>query len=109
MSIISAIVIFVGLCVGFLIYQSVSLKRKLLNAFNSTFDTATDKPTYLLSWSYGRPSFTITFNSEEDLERAKAEGLTNVFSEKIQNLCRSFGGKTNPFEAELAICYTSKK
>ncbi|MFZ2276617.1 MAG: hypothetical protein WAW39_02415 [Prosthecobacter sp.] len=58
------------------------------------------------SYSYGWPSFTLTFQTEEDLKLAKEAGCISAFKQKIQLFYDHLGGAENPFDADRAVWAT---
>ncbi len=58
------------------------------------------------SYSYGWPSFTLTFSTEEDIKRATEAGCISVFKQKIQLFYDHLGDAENPFDADRAVWAT---
>ena len=101
-----ALYIFIALIVGWLIYRTIYLKRKqrqYQKAFVETFkNSETNLPTLKTGYSYGFPSFVVTFQNEELLKQADSNGLTNSFVNRISQIHSKF----KEFEAERAIFFT---
>ena len=66
-------------------------------------------PTVEISSSYGYPSFQVTFPSNDLLARARHGGQTGLFLVGIQALCKNSGSKRRPFDASVAIWFTSRE
>lgn len=73
------------------------------NAFESFLGT---KPSLLIRNSYGFPQFTITFQSEGDMNLAEADGYLRAFKLGIADLCSHCGSKENPFDVDRAVYST---
>ncbi len=56
--------------------------------------------------SYGFPSFTLTFPTEEALKHAEEAGCVAAFKQSLQLLYAHVGGSDNPFEADRAVWAT---
>ena len=66
------------------------------------------QPTPLLKdgMSYGFPSITLVFSSEDELKQAQESGRIEAFKHTIQLLHKHRGTKRNPFNAECAVWAT---
>lgn len=82
-------------------------KARLLAAFRVAFqDFNFPKPTLQMGTSYGYPTFTITFATEEDLKSAQADGRLGHFKHSISELYGHCGSENNPFDASRAVWAT---
>ena len=66
------------------IVQSRREKARLMVAFRAAFrDLDFPEPTLKTGSSYGYPTFTITFATEEDMKTAQADGRLGIFNYSI--------------------------
>lgn len=77
--------------------------------FTQVFGNLARPPKLKCSRSYGFPQFTVTFETQQDLSRAKSEGLTQHFSNLIEGLCSDSGSPGNQFDVIRAIWFTSEE
>ena len=56
--------------------------------------------------SYGFPSFTLTFPTEDALKRAEELGCISAFKRSLQTLYSHTGSSENPFDADRAVWAT---
>ena len=102
----------VGACllVALLAFGEFALRRRrakrdvALKFIFQDFDGAF--PSVKESSHYGYPSFTITFASKAELDRAEKEGLVARFIGSIQEIYAKCGTRRNPFSAERAVWAT---
>jgi hypothetical protein len=73
------------------------------------FDASLLQPTIEVRFSYGYPSFQVTFLSNDLLTSAKRAGLTRLFLERIQDRCKDRSSKKDPFDASRAVWFTSRE
>lgn len=78
-------------------------------AFTEAFASADGSPQLKIGTAYGFPSFQVTFLTGADVASARARGLTERFAAQIQHLCDDRGFEDRPFDAELAIWFTSQE
>ena len=84
--------------------RSGHFRQKHLVALQDAFsEKDMPVPQFKESYSYGWPSFTLTFQTEEDLRRAKEAGCISAFKQKIQLFYDHLGGAENPFDADRAV------
>ena len=81
-------------------------EQRFRDAFESVFSESTVRPTYEQSYSYGYPSFTVTFPSKTDMQHSDTQRRTKRFKEEIAQCCKDSGSKKYPFDAERAIWFT---
>ena len=82
-------------------------ERLFALAFDHAFESFQKaKPTLQIRNSYGFPHFTITFQSENDMNQAEADGHLNTLKSAITELCNHCGDKRNPFDVERAVYAT---
>ena len=81
-------------------------EQRCRDAFESVFSDSTVRPTYEQGYSYGYPSFTVTFPSKADLQHSETQGRTKRFRDEITQCCEDSGSKKHPFDAERAIWFT---
>ncbi|MBN8458457.1 MAG: hypothetical protein J0M04_11535 [Verrucomicrobia bacterium] len=89
------------------IVHSRKEKARLMVAFRAAF-TDLDYPEPILKTgsSYGYPTFTITFATEDDMKTAQADGLLGIFKRSISELYGHCGSESNPFDASRAVWAT---
>ena len=68
-----------GVWIAYINIREKQHRRAYLSAFEDAFERFGGRaPALEIKSSYGFPAFTITFESEEDLEKAESEGYTNI-------------------------------
>jgi hypothetical protein len=78
--------------------------RILADAFDFAFEGfRASKPDLKKSNSYGFPSFTITFQTEDDMKRSEVEGRLRAFKDSIVALYGHVGSKERPFDVDMAV------
>ncbi len=78
--------------------------RILADAFNSAFERfRASKPDLKKSYSYGFPSFTITFQTEDDMKCAEVDGSLRDFKDSIVALYGHVGTKEQAFDVSVAV------
>lgn len=78
--------------------------RILTDAFDSAFEGfLASKPDLKKSYSYGFPSFTITFQTEDEMKRSEADGSLRAFKDSIVVLYGHVGSKDRPFDVDMAV------
>ena len=96
-----------GVWIAYVNIREKQHRRACLSAFEDAFERFGGRaPALEIKSAYGFPAFTITFESEEDLERAESEGYIRAFKDSIQELCGSFGRSGQPFDADAAVYAT---
>jgi hypothetical protein len=89
------------------IVQSRREKARLMVAFRAAFgDFDYPEPKLKTGTSYGFPTFTLTFATEEGLKAAQAEGRLGTFKYSISDLYGHCGSSSNPFDAARAVWAT---
>ena len=93
----------------FVARQDVKRENELyFSKFDEVFNSfQRPKPTLGIKRGHGFPHFTVTFQSEGDINVAEASGHLNTFKSAINELCSDdYGGKKNPFNIERAVYAT---
>ena len=73
-------------------------------AFRAAFrDFDYPEPKLKTATSYGFPTFTLTFATEEALKAAQTEGRLGAFKYSISELYGHCGSVSNPFDAARAV------
>ena len=98
---------FVIICV-LLLRQGVKRQEKIYSSIlDKTFESfQKPKPTLEIRHGYGFPHFTVTFQSEDDMNVAEASGHLNSFKSTINEICGHYGSKKRPFNVEWAVSVT---
>jgi hypothetical protein len=100
----------VGLIAGWLLVCRIRARRdhrRHLAALSAAFSSSSlPLPRLKSSYSYGYPSFTLTFSSEAELKQAEESGFIAAFKQAIQSLYMHTGRKQNPFDADRAVWAT---
>jgi hypothetical protein len=100
----------IALFTGFMLIVQQAEKRTRAR-YSAAFDQAfasfqRAKPELKMERHYGFPSFTVTFQSEQDMQAAENTGHLNNFKLAIQELCAHRGWKANPFNVDRAVYAT---
>lgn len=89
------------------IVQSRREKARLMVAFKAAFgDFDYPEPKLKTGTSYGFPTFTLTFATEEALKAAQTDGRLGIFKYSISELYGHCGSASNPFHAARAVWAT---
>jgi hypothetical protein len=87
--------------------QAKREKERLMVAFKAAFGDFNGRdPKLKTGSSFGFPTFTLTFASEEDLKTAQVEGRVGLFKYSISELYGHCGSSSNPFDAARAVWAT---
>ncbi len=82
-------------------------KARLMVAFRAAFgDFDYPEPKLKTGTSYGYPTFTLTFATEEGLKAAQTEGRLGIFKYSISELYGHCGSESNPFDPARAVWAT---
>ncbi|MEO7098819.1 MAG: hypothetical protein ABI162_05620 [Luteolibacter sp.] len=82
-------------------------KKRLLCAFEEAFDGFGDSlPTLKNGTSYGFPTFTLKFPTEEALKAAQDGGHLGRFKDSVSELYGHCGSSSRPFDVSLAVWAT---
>jgi len=71
------------------------------------FSRQSYRPEVRAGYTYGIPSFTLRFRSDDEKEHAIANGLTEQFVRKVQALCGNLQARNEAFDAERAVAIYS--
>lgn len=74
--------------------------------FRKIYAAPSPMPRLEIGSSYSYPTFTLTFLSKREREAADEAGLNQSFKHEIDMLCRDYGSKSNPFDADKAVWFT---
>ena len=100
----------IPIVVAILLFQAsrtrAAEQQRYKEVFESVFANSSTKPKYEQEYSYGYPAFTLTFASKAELDEAVSGKITDLFSQRIGEVCRNTGSKKHPFDAERAIWLT---
>lgn len=97
----------VAIWVGVCIVRSRREKARLVVAFRAAFrDLDYPEPTLKTGSSYGFPTFTITFATEDNMKTAQRDGRLGIFKRSISELYGHCGSESNPFDASRAVWET---
>ena len=67
------------------------------------FSEQTYRPEVSAGFTYGTPSFTLKFKTDEEKQHAITNGLTKQFLNNIQELYSHLRSREEAFNAELAV------
>jgi hypothetical protein len=73
------------------------------NYVTEIFSKQSYRPEVIASTTYGIPSFTLKFKTDDEKEHAASNGLTDMFIKKIQKLCGHLRPRGEEFDAEYAV------
>lgn len=97
------VTIWAGVCV----VQNKRKKSRLNVAFKTAFgDFDYPEPKLKIGTSYGFPTFTLTFATEEFLKAAQKEGRLGIFKYSISELYGHCGSASDPFDPARAVWAT---
>jgi hypothetical protein len=99
-----------GLICGWLLFGQTRLRRERRrhrDALNAAFAPSGHPSPHLKEgWSYGFPTFTLTFPSATELRQAVESGCLAAFKQAIQSLYGHTGCKQIPFDADCVVWAT---
>ena len=72
------------------------------------FYTQSYRPKVSSGFTYGIPSFTLKFRSDNEKQHAISNGLTEQFIQKIQELCGHLTPRDETFDAVRAVAIYSE-
>jgi hypothetical protein len=101
-------VVFIIICILILRQRAKKQEKLCLAILDKTFESfQRPKPTLKILRGHGFPHFTVTFQSEDDMNVAQASGHLNKFKSEINELCgHYYDGKKKPFNVEWAVYAT---
>jgi len=103
------IVALVGITI--VVFQTKRERKNQKNAAEqyvvSIFSEQSYRPEITTGSSYGIPTFSLKFKTDEEKQHAITNGLTDQFLRKIQDLCGHLRPRGEKFEANLAVHFYS--
>lgn len=109
-------IIVIALIVGglaILLIRSKQEQRKQQSIVESyvtdIFSTETYRPEVSAGYTYGIPSFTLKFKTNEEKQHAVSSGLTKQFENKIQELYGHLTPRDEKFDAKRAVSIYSEE
>jgi hypothetical protein len=100
-------IVFVAICLLVLWHDAKKKKILYSSIFDKTFETfERPKPSLQIGGSHGFWHFTITFQTEDDLNFSEAGGYLSKFKLGINELCAKSDNNKRPFDVERAVYAT---
>ena len=84
-------------------FDTQKLKRAALAELASAYAAHPEQPRLKLTYAYGYPAFAVIFRNHALLQSAMESGSNTTFTRAIATLCKGYGSKNRPFDAELAV------
>ena len=73
------------------------------NYVTEIFSKQSYRPEVIASTTYGIPSFTLKFKTDDEKKHAISNGLTDMFIKKIQKLCGNLRPRGEEYDAGRAV------